>query len=658
MSPTIKKTRDYIKLSELSAQFDWDVEMPLEYYAENYGKSKNTISDILASTNSRFERATRADTDEFMDLLGRVHGQQETQTNNEDEEEIVNITPINVEELLSVYKKWLYIEHDTDITVPFAFVISNFTTTDPGCLAIVAPSGSYKTELIRSLGESKNEMIYPLDNFTSHTLISGMPKVKDVIPDLNKRLITIKDFTSQLSKQEDERAGIFSDIREMLDGYITRSYGSGKHVNYRDIHSSILLGSTNALEGYYSLNAILGQRMIFFRPSNDPTKARERALKNMEHTEEMRIELHQAALNMLFPIIHNKEALTHLGEGITEDTKMLLGKYTDLVAIARTHVKRNSRGVITEIAEPEFPTRLFKEIIKIVSCHAILNNRTVSKEDLKAGLRVLLDNIPQTRFFILRKLAERPITGFQTGDIADALRLSSESVKYVLKELLTLNIVYIERISGSNRGDKWKIAQKFREVIQQFFDLIVSYPPGVNPGTYIYATRTIFETDLYTQRILNFNTTSKGLSETLEEEKEKEKITHVYTSPELPPGGNMCEVCQSSPTYLYSYNEKTYCDACLGALLESPACVKVTKKDKKTKTQTKEEKTDNEDIERIPKNVCDHCGRNSKTTERSGEWLCNECITESNKGTTLCGHWTNLTDVKAEILVSGKGEKK
>ena len=31
---------------------------------------------------------------------------------------------------------------------------------------------------------------------------------------------------------------------------------------------------------------------------------------------------------------------------------------------------------------------------------------------------------------------------------------------------------------------------------------------------------------------------------------------------------------------------------------------------------------------------------------------------KSNKGTTLCGHWTNLTDVKAEIVVSGKGEKK
>ncbi|MBE9593918.1 MAG: hypothetical protein IMF19_10630, partial [Proteobacteria bacterium] len=81
---------------------------------------------------------------------------------------------ISITETLKTFKSWLHIEHETDITIPLAYALSNFSNTDPGCMAIIAPSGSYKTELIRALGEDKNDLIYPLDNLTSHTLISGL----------------------------------------------------------------------------------------------------------------------------------------------------------------------------------------------------------------------------------------------------------------------------------------------------------------------------------------------------------------------------------------------------------------------------------------------------------------------------------------------------
>lgn len=73
MNTNIEKSQAYIKLSKLSAQFGWDAEMPLEYFAENYGKSENAILDILVSVNSSLERANKADTDEFMNLLASVH---------------------------------------------------------------------------------------------------------------------------------------------------------------------------------------------------------------------------------------------------------------------------------------------------------------------------------------------------------------------------------------------------------------------------------------------------------------------------------------------------------------------------------------------------------------------------------------------------------
>ena len=49
---------------------------------------------------------------------------------------------VSITETLKTFKKWLHIEHDTDITIPLAYALSNFTNTDPGCMAIIAPSGS------------------------------------------------------------------------------------------------------------------------------------------------------------------------------------------------------------------------------------------------------------------------------------------------------------------------------------------------------------------------------------------------------------------------------------------------------------------------------------------------------------------------------------
>lgn len=470
---------------------------------------------------------------------------------------------ITLVETLKTFKNWLYIEHDTDLTIPLAYALSNFSNTDPGCMAIIAPSGSYKTELIRALGEEKNDVVYPLDNITSHTLISGLPKVPDVIPELNRRLITIKDFTALLSKREDERTAIFSDIREMLDGYMSRSFGSGKKVTYTGIHSSLLVASTNAIEGYYSLNATLGQRMIFFRPSNDPTKARERALQNMNHTEEMREELQTSTKRLLSHLVTGNRRLERIGENFTKEEKEWLGEYTDFVAIARTHVKRDYKGYIAEIPEPEFPTRLYKEIVKVIECHAILYNREVCQEDLQAGLVVLHNNVPRERFKLIRKIAEEPIRGFHTSELATSLSLSAYMTKQRLEELLMLKLIYRESFRGGNKGDKWRIVPRYRSIIQHFLDFEIDSAVGVNPPMCIQARRSIFVVDNYLrldQHTINIDSNKESIT------KDKESslsLGHVYTLSDSPPPLDVCQTCKKKTPYVSYYLDKPYCDNCL-----------------------------------------------------------------------------------------------
>lgn len=182
--------------------------------------------------------------------------------------------PCAIIELLATFKKWLYIGEDYNIIGAAAGILANFCPGDPDIIGIVGPSGSTKTEIIRSLGETQNQFVYPVSSITEHTLVSGHKNSKDIIPQLQGRLLAIKDFTSILAKDEKVRSQIFADFRDFTDGYLRKEWGNGISKEYKNIHSSILFASTNQIERYYSMHASLGQRIIFLRPKNDSEKSR------------------------------------------------------------------------------------------------------------------------------------------------------------------------------------------------------------------------------------------------------------------------------------------------------------------------------------------------------------------------------------------------
>ncbi|MEI7827898.1 MAG: bifunctional DNA primase/polymerase, partial [Euryarchaeota archaeon] len=135
--------------------------------------------------------------------------------------------PKTIEELLGTFHQHLYFEEDYNVTGPVCAFLSNFTSQDPGIVGIVGPSGSIKTEMIRSFGEVQNQFCYPISSITENTLISGMDKNIDTIPLLRGRVLTIKDLTTLLSKNDDIRSAIFADFREVTDGFIHKEFGNG-----------------------------------------------------------------------------------------------------------------------------------------------------------------------------------------------------------------------------------------------------------------------------------------------------------------------------------------------------------------------------------------------------------------------------------------------
>ena len=456
--------------------------------------------------------------------------------------------------------------------------------------------------------------MYPLDNLTSHTLVSGLVKARDVIPDLEGRLITIKDFTSILSKQKDERTAIFSDIREMLDGYLNREFGSGKKVSYKGIHSSWLIGSTNALEGYYTLNATLGQRMIFFRPINNGEKAREKAGRNRKHGKELREDLKAAATQCLKPLIAKIQREGDGNESVPEEAEKQIGKYCDFVAIARTLVRRDFKGHISEEPEPEYGTRLVKEMLRIIEAHAMLYRRAVTEDDLQVGLVLLHNNIPSTRVRLIRKLAEKPIFGFRSGEIATSLSLGSDMTRERLTELLVLGIIYKESLGGS-KGDRWVIRPEWQAIIQQFLDFETGFARGVEPGVCIYISRKHFSSDLTIKKVHHNNSIYINTTDILKDKENSKKVFLVHTPPDLPP--LQCSSCGQEKVVLYRYLDKLYCAGCLEDDFEKES------KDIDCITH----------IQRPFEGVCNRCSKKTKldhiwVTNGEDNLICSECADE------------------------------
>jgi DNA-binding transcriptional ArsR family regulator len=376
-----------------------------------------------------------------------------------------------IDGVLMVFKKWYHIEEDYNVIAPMCAAIANFCPGEPDIIGLIGPSGSMKTEFIRSCGESENKYVYPISTLTDKTLVSGFKESNDIVPRLKGRLLTIKDLTSILAKNEDIRAGIFADFREITDGYIHKEFGNGVIKDYRDVHSSILFASTNGIEGYYSLHASLGQRIIFLRPFNDPVEARKKAVENRGKGKEMRLETHKAVMQLLESAnIYVNETAPPGQYWMLETPKERreeLGGFYDFLALARTPLHRNYRGEIDHIPEPEFPTRIANTISRLCEVHALVHGRDeANEEDVDFGARVVRDNIPTMRWQVLKAMRAR--TGekiddnekedwMTTGEI-NADKMSVGSIRYALEELSVLGLVErLSREETKSRYDSYRL---------------------------------------------------------------------------------------------------------------------------------------------------------------------------------------------------------
>ena len=396
---------------------------------------------------------------------------------------------VSIEELQKEIEKVYLIKDPYIVELLMAYIIAHFISGDPVWIVIVAPSGGGKSEFINMIykikwtppGPDKEEQkVHALSTLSPKTFISGAKAVgrdTSLLLQISNGIITLKDFTSILSMQKDDRGEIMGQLREIYDGKYAKSFGTGETIEWSG-KISVLAGSTYSIHELRQSYAAMGERFMFYELEQPAGK--DAARKTMENQEEGMMAAHREKLATMFGELGiavldamKDNEQTKITKEQREDTLDL----AELATRARSNVRRNyysREQEIENVDPPEMPTRFAGQLQQLMRALKILNQYRFDKPELTADnmkliAKIALNSVTRSRHIAMIELAKYDV--ITTSGIAVKLGLPTNTVRRWLEELVALDVAEREKGSGS-KGDRWKIKPSYQRILQRFEGIV------------------------------------------------------------------------------------------------------------------------------------------------------------------------------------------
>ena len=210
-------------------------------------------------------------------------------------------------------------------------------------LRIIGAGGTGKTEILRTLMDNADYCV-PCETFTQAAIRGGSKKDGVDAPRLLKRLDTklviTKEFNTILTKNKEDKEGIFGLLRSVHDGTLVSDFGSDAGFIKQEAWFDWILGVTQYVDRQRLLDALLGTRFIDLRWGRpiDHRRLVELALRNDEIREEMRVRT-KSLMNDVINAIQPDETRPNIDINWLADL-------ADLVCIARTPVDNHDNLIM------------------------------------------------------------------------------------------------------------------------------------------------------------------------------------------------------------------------------------------------------------------------------------------------------------------------
>ncbi|MDG0867415.1 MarR family transcriptional regulator [Candidatus Lucifugimonas marina] len=343
-----------------------------------------------------------------------------------------------------------------------ACVLANGREGDATAVVLVAPPSTSKTEMVNAFSGVK--WTYEQTSMTAQTFVSGWKSGSSTDPSLLARLekkgktcLLNKEFTTVMEMRQSERDTVLAHIREVMDGSLSKDFGTGKTVSWSG-KLGLLAAITPAIEIRWGAHTSLGARWVWVRIET-PSDAESRveiaiaAIESDDSAKVLRRELKDATTKWL------ESSRSVPSPGMSEKSKLYLAKLADRTAKGRTEIPKDKDGHPSGVKpEPEGTGRLARSFHRLAESLAILRGHAeINAEDLRAVTRAALDTAPVPRAKVYKAIAQRPLT---IEEIVQKTSMSKSAVNRTLKDLEQVDLAVSEPVSTGQRGrpsEKWRV---------------------------------------------------------------------------------------------------------------------------------------------------------------------------------------------------------
>jgi|JI10StandDraft_1071094.scaffolds.fasta_scaffold00467_2 hypothetical protein len=362
----------------------------------------------------------------------------------------------SLEKVEETFRKWLFLDNTDALRIMLACVVSQQIDGSPIWVFLVAPPGGSKTEHLNSLSTVAHVMM--TSSLTPHSLISGANfksnEDPSLIPQLDGKVLVIKDFTAIIGMRDADKEEIFAILRDAYDGHCGKVFGNGIQRKY-DSRFTILGAVTPRIYDLGSNHAALGERFLKFTLGDNLDHVAEediirRAITNINRETSMRAELADVVNAFLTQTVKTDVVPT-----IPEEIMKLIINLARFGARMRGTVSRDQfrHDVMTSRPSAEVGSRLGVQMAKLGQSLAMVAGRTeVNMDDYRLMKKTMLDTIPQRLEDMVRLMYRACPTRnhyMSARELEMVTRYPSATVIRLLQDLIVLNVVRREVGEGA-----------------------------------------------------------------------------------------------------------------------------------------------------------------------------------------------------------------
>jgi len=369
------------------------------------------------------------------------------------------------EKVIRAYRKWFYLPQTEIIDVVFGSIFANRLIGDPLWIFLVGPPSSGKTSMVLPMARC-NEIV-SLTYVTPAGLVSGYQSKTDpsLIPQLDGKVLIIKDFTVILKGPPNEREAIFSRLRDAFDGSIKIPFGNNVVRSYES-----KFGIIACVTGIINLftDTSLGERFLRYNVAHRAKKAGaeeliRRAIDNEADNLDVQAREH---LQKVAQQALNRE-MTYIAS-VPDWWKDKIVWLSQWVAFMRGSIERDKyvKQEIKYKPSVEVGARLAKQLIKLGKGIAFFQDKRKLDEDVYTIIKhVARSSCPDMREELTR-------TMYLLSQPANQVKLSQitgwpdATCSIELKDMALLGIAKRQRAAGA-KGAWYELTVRLRDLIEK-----------------------------------------------------------------------------------------------------------------------------------------------------------------------------------------------